>query len=100
MLCADLETSAPAERERLARAVLYDLVMDLAAAVEGIAGRLPAPPQTILFAGSGEFLIPRVLERQRAFPRCRIVSLARALGPAVSDAACAHAVARLAAEEE
>jgi probable H4MPT-linked C1 transfer pathway protein len=99
MLCADVETSTEDERRKLAERVLLRLVYDLTFAVKQVAGQLPCPPQTVVIAGSGEFLAELVLREQKAFPPCRVVSLARTLGPAVSQAACAHAVATLATGE-
>jgi probable H4MPT-linked C1 transfer pathway protein len=99
MLCADLETSTEDERTRLAQRALLRLVSWLTSAVNVVARRLPGPPQTVIVAGSGEFLVRLVLERQEAFRPCRAVSLAGLLGPALSEAACAYAVAVLASEE-
>jgi probable H4MPT-linked C1 transfer pathway protein len=99
MLCADLETSTEEERRKLAEHVLLRQVYALTFAVEHVARRLPGPPQTVVIAGSGEFLAELVLREQKGFPPCRAVSLARTLGPEVSRAACAYAVAVLAAGE-
>jgi hypothetical protein len=60
---------------------------------------LPALPQTVVFAGEVEFLIRLASQAQRDIPPCRVVSLSRELGPAISRAACAYAVATLAAEK-
>ena len=75
-------------------------VYRLTSAVESVAKRLGGPPQTVVLAGSGEFLARIVLENQTAFPPCHAVCLENTLGPAASQAACAHAVAVLAAEEK
>ena len=99
VLCADLETSTEDQRRKLAERVLLKLVYALGFAVKHVAGQLPGQPQTVVIAGSGEFLAELVLREQKASPPCRVVSLARTLGPAVSQAACAYAVATLAAEE-
>ncbi len=99
MLCADMETSTEYERTRLAEQTLLRQVYWLTSAVECVARRLPGPPQTAVLAGSGEFLAELVLREQKGFPPCRAVSLARSLGPTRSEAACAYAVAVLAAEE-
>ena len=64
------------------------------------AKHLPGPPQTVLLTGSGEFLARMALTGQRVFPPCRVVYLSEVLGADVSAAACAHAVAVLAAEAE
>jgi probable H4MPT-linked C1 transfer pathway protein len=100
MRLADLETTTEAERIGLAREVHFRLVMRLGLALEGVARRMPGPPRRVVLAGSGEFLGRQVLLAQKAFPPCEVVSLAGDLGPAVSTAACAFAVAILSAEEK
>jgi len=98
MLCADDETCTPEQRQRLAASAAFNLVSQLAKAVETVAGRLPASPQSVVLAGSGEFLAPAVLARQKAFAVPTVVSLSERMGPEISQAACAYALAMLAAE--
>lgn len=95
-LCADLETSTADERRGLIEVIVHRQTGLLAAAIKEVAQVLPALPQTVIFAGEGEFLIRLSLERQRRIPPCRVVSLRRELGPTISRAACAYAVAVLA----
>ena len=99
MLCADLETSTIEEREKLVNIVLLKQVTSLQWAVERVAGRLREPPRTVIVAGEGEFLVLPVLKEQKAIPPCPVVRLLETLGAEISRAACAHAVAVLAAEE-
>jgi hypothetical protein len=99
MLCADLETSTADQRRKLAERVQLRQVYALASAFQSVASRLPALPQTILLAGEGEFLAKTTLENQEDIPSCRAVVLSDELGPTISRAACAYAVAMLAAEE-
>jgi probable H4MPT-linked C1 transfer pathway protein len=98
MLCADLETSTGEERLALAERVRDSLVNRLDSAVDAVAGRLPAGPRTFVLAGSGEFLARRVLSQWRGHSPSRVISVGELLGPDVSQAACAYAVAVLAAE--
>jgi (4-(4-[2-(gamma-L-glutamylamino)ethyl]phenoxymethyl)furan-2-yl)methanamine synthase len=98
MLCADAETCAPEETRRLADRVLLKLVYHLGFAVEASVKHLLGPPQTIVLAGSGEFLARLILNEQKAFPIPAVVSLAEQLGPEISQAACAYALAVLATE--
>jgi hypothetical protein len=63
-----------------------------------VVSRLPAPPGTAVLAGEGEFLAARVLGAVPWSGGCAVVRLGELLGPAVSQAACARAVAVLAAE--
>jgi hypothetical protein len=99
MLCADLETSTADERRKLAERVLLRQVFALAFAFKSVASRLPTLPQTVLLAGEGEFLAKATLEYQKDIPPCRTVVLSNELGPTISRAACAYAVAMLAAKE-
>lgn len=98
-LCADLETTTPKQRLGLAEMISEHQTAMLGCAIIEVARRLPALPQTILFAGEGEFLIRQALEGQQQIPPCRVVSLSRELGPSISRAACAYAVAMLAVEK-
>ena len=97
VLCADLETSTEEERRSLAERARGRLADALASAVDRVAGRLPGPPRTFVLAGSGEFLARRVLRQRCENHPYQVVSLAERLGPEVSHAACAYAVAALAA---
>ncbi|HZT83483.1 MAG TPA: hydantoinase/oxoprolinase family protein [Gemmataceae bacterium] len=103
MLCADVETSTAGRREELALRVLQKQVHQIGFAVERVVKRLPGPAFTLITAGSGEFLVGPMLRQQRFLGHelrpGKIVSLGEILGPAVSAAACAHAVGVLAAEE-
>jgi probable H4MPT-linked C1 transfer pathway protein len=69
----------------------------LCEAARSVAAQLPAPPQHIVLAGSGEFLAREIAKE--AFdhqPAC--ISLAEKLGAEISQCACAYAVAVLAKE--
>jgi probable H4MPT-linked C1 transfer pathway protein len=99
MSCADLETTTADERRRFAETILRDQTLILGSAFTRVAWRLPALPQTVVFAGEGEFLIRLALKAQEDIPPCRVVSLSLELGAEISRAACAYAVAVLAAEK-
>jgi probable H4MPT-linked C1 transfer pathway protein len=99
MICADLETSTAEERRKLALRVLERQVDHISAALEAVVHRMPAMP-TIVTAGSGEFLIPTILQSQALLCSATGVSLGSLLGAAVSQSACAYAVAILASEED
>jgi probable H4MPT-linked C1 transfer pathway protein len=98
MLCADLESSTDYQRRWLAWEALSRQVEILRRALGRVVDRLPAPPATVILAGEGEFLAREVLWMHGGLGGCRVVSLTEELGPSVSQAACAHAVAVLAAE--
>lgn len=98
MLCADTETCSPAETQRLAERVLLKQVYLLDSAFERV-GQLGGDPQAVILAGSGEFLARTALGEQKHFPVPEVISLGERLGPALSAAACAHALAVLASEQ-
>jgi probable H4MPT-linked C1 transfer pathway protein len=94
MFCADLETSTADERRRIAELVLLRQVVHVGGCVARVAESLPRLPETIILAGVGEFLAQMALT-----PR-PVVSLQRQFGAEVSKAACAYALAVLAAEAQ
>jgi (4-(4-[2-(gamma-L-glutamylamino)ethyl]phenoxymethyl)furan-2-yl)methanamine synthase len=96
MLCADLETSTADERLELASRTAARQAETIAAAMQHVSGRLSEPPATVIIAGSGEHLAARALAATGW--KSRVVSLRQELGEAASVAACACAVAVLAAE--
>lgn len=97
MLCADLETSTAEQRLALARKLVVQQLQVLAGAVETVTSQLPEKVQTVVVAGEGEFLAKQLLAIQKAIPPCRTVHLRQELGTEISQAACAYAVALLAA---
>jgi probable H4MPT-linked C1 transfer pathway protein len=105
MLGADLETSRPEERKRLAEQVVFCQGKLIETAVGRVLERMAVVPQTVIVAGEGQFLAQASavgfggLTRGPLFG-CRVVSLLRELGREESQAACAWAVAVLAAERE
>jgi probable H4MPT-linked C1 transfer pathway protein len=93
MLCGDRETITPSQTWALAKrlALIQQQLLDHAA------HRIAAthgPPRMLILAGTGEFLARAALAHFDG----RVVSLADRLGPERSAAACAYAVALLAAE--
>ncbi len=104
---------------RLARVVCADMTMLSEQDIDSMAGhlatvqatllnvaglkvqsrRLQEPAKTILIAGSGEFLARRVAEKLRP-DGSRLVSLRELHGANISSAACAYALAVIAAERE
>lgn len=104
-----------AARDRLARAICADREMfddcDALAAAQSIATaqrdllmtalktvlqRMKGLPETVIISGQGEFLARRLIDDLRL--AAKVVSLSSSLGPLVSQAATAHALAVLARE--
>jgi probable H4MPT-linked C1 transfer pathway protein len=99
MLCADLETSTADERRSLALRVLLKQTFHIASALESVAKRMPRLPDCIVVAGSGEFLLPAILNSQKSFTSVRVIPLGGEIGATPARAACAYAVAALCAEQ-
>lgn len=95
MLCGDADTIPVHEIGKLAERVLLRQVYQLSMAFDHVARSLPTPPATIVLTGEGEFLGHIVLGQQNSFRGGKVVSLNQELGPEVSRAACAYAVAVL-----
>jgi len=99
MLGGDPEVISEAETSDLAGRVIAVQRAAIVTSIRRVLEGLPRPPHSVLLAGSGAFLAgsawEEVASRENARPR--LVSLADRLGPAVSAAACAYAVAVLAA---
>jgi probable H4MPT-linked C1 transfer pathway protein len=98
MFCGDSATVSAEETRELARSAMDRQAQLIRAALQRVRQRMPEPPDTFVLAGSGEFLARSVVRPiSDLVPQTRIVSLAEELGPELSEAACAYAVALLAA---
>jgi (4-(4-[2-(gamma-L-glutamylamino)ethyl]phenoxymethyl)furan-2-yl)methanamine synthase len=97
MMCADLETTTEDQRRPLAEAVLKaqasKIDWGLALALRG-----SPPPRGAILTGEGAFLARHVLARVEWSRNCKQVDLNSVLNEEISRAACAYAVACLAAE--
>ncbi len=101
MLGGDGDLTPAADTLALAGRVRQTQQRLLTRAFAETAATLPGPPQTLITSGSGEFLIRSAWDNWQAAPSgTTTLSLAECLGPELSRAACAHAVARLEAERE
>jgi (4-(4-[2-(gamma-L-glutamylamino)ethyl]phenoxymethyl)furan-2-yl)methanamine synthase len=98
MWCADATEVPRADLEALARRAMETQATFVANAVAQVLyGR--RTPRRVILAGSGEAIGWRVLATHTGLSRLPVISLADRLGPALSEAACAYAVATLAAEQ-
>lgn len=96
MICADQEQFDLPDAVAMAQSFADAQVASVSAAVEQVTARMPSPPQTVIASGHGEFLARRVLSEIEF--NARVVSLAECLGPDMSRAATAYALAVLARE--
>ena len=91
MMCSDAEAFSWDQALALARRAFEAQGRHLRRCVAQVAATLPAPPRWVVVSGSGEDLASGLA----AGLGVRRVSLAQRLSPAVSQAACAYAVAML-----
>jgi probable H4MPT-linked C1 transfer pathway protein len=98
MLCADPEALDRRETTKLAQRILLRQVYQLTMALDHVLRSLPGSADTVVISGEGEFLARLVLNQQNGFRGGRVISLADKLGPEISRAACAYALAVLAQE--
>jgi probable H4MPT-linked C1 transfer pathway protein len=97
MLCADADKIPADEINGLARRALDAQVRHVQRAIDQVLdGRVPA---RIVLSGSGEILGRTMLAQHPLLARVPCVSLAERIGPELSEAACAYAIARLATIE-
>lgn len=97
-LCADADELQADDLERIANTIREVQFGELAHSIRAVTDRIPASPSVCVLGGTGEFLGEAVV--RRSLPGCRIVSLAKEIGPRASGSAPAHALAVLAAETE
>lgn len=95
MAGADVESYTLSEARQLAQRICDRQTGWIADALRSVTVRLPEPPRTVVLSGIGEFLARRALIQ---CPPCAIISFSEQLSPALSEAACAYAVAVLATE--
>jgi probable H4MPT-linked C1 transfer pathway protein len=98
MLGGDGEMTSIAETRHLAEQVAKRQTELILTAATRVAARLPQKPSTLLTAGSGEHLIDDAIALDLGLARLKRISLSATLGPAISHAVCAYAVAILASE--
>jgi probable H4MPT-linked C1 transfer pathway protein len=100
MLGADLETSTAGERHGLAQVIVDMQGRLITAALRRVVVRQRDLPSRIILAGEGEFLARLAVDRAGLSAASKLVSVGSELGAGLSRAACAYAVAVLAAWQE
>ena len=99
MICCDQEEVSHEEAMVMARTIAACQQGSIRMAIEHVMSRRKEAFGHVIFSGAGAFLAERVIDEQlpslKAVPRVRLTDL---LPGEVVEAACAFAVARLAAE--
>ena len=98
MRCAEATEIPRVDVEALARRAMETQAAFVCKAVARVLDGRPTPRRVVL-AGSGEAIARRVLATHARLSSIPVISLAERLGPALSEAACAYAVATLVAEQ-
>ncbi|MBL7040389.1 MAG: H4MPT-linked C1 transfer pathway protein [Pirellulaceae bacterium] len=96
MVCADPEQFDQTDGLVVGQSFADAQVSDVRAAVRQVMDRMPSLPQTVILSGHGEFVARRVLSKSGL--QTQVVSLTEHLGPDMSRAATAYALAALARE--
>jgi (4-(4-[2-(gamma-L-glutamylamino)ethyl]phenoxymethyl)furan-2-yl)methanamine synthase len=97
MRCADVESFTPEDARALADHALETQWQTIVEAVERVL-RGKEPVQRVVLSGSGEVLGRAVAARHAGLAKRPWTSLSELLGPPLSEAACAYAVATLATD--
>ncbi|MFQ5731933.1 MAG: hydantoinase/oxoprolinase family protein [Planctomycetaceae bacterium] len=98
MLCCDRSEISPAEAHSIAAQIAERQRKQIAAAITRVLQTLPTPCSQVILSGSGESLAREVVAFHARLSAADIQSLPEILSPDVAGAACAFAVAKLAAE--
>lgn len=95
MLCADRNEVSFEEAVQIARFLADVHQQRLAGAMERVLSRQPKPCESVIVSGSGGFLARRLVEGNHRLANVPVTSLDEILSPAIAEAACAYAVAKM-----
>jgi probable H4MPT-linked C1 transfer pathway protein len=95
-ICADREMFDERDALAAAQSIAATHRSLLVTAVKGVLQRMDGPPATVIVSGQGEFLARQLIDDLQL--HAKVVSLSAMLGPQISQAATAHALAVLARE--
>jgi probable H4MPT-linked C1 transfer pathway protein len=98
MICADSSSFGISDAARAAEHVRDAQLAQVGLALEKVIANMDCQPERCVLSGAGEFLAKACVEK--VLPTATLNSLAETLGPQVSIAAPAHALAVLASEAE
>ncbi len=98
MICADSPSFGGSDAEHAAAHIRIAQLAQLECALEKVIANMGCRPEACVLSGVGEFLAKACADKM--LPSTRVISFGEVLGPAVSVAAPAHALAVLASEAE
>lgn len=100
IICADETIVTDQDIYEIVEVILRAQVDFLRAACEQVTATMAGAPTFVVVSGKGEFLAGKVVHECFSAAAPFVDSISRRFGPAASEAACAFALARLAAESE
>ncbi len=98
MLCCDRTDLSLANARNLATQLAQAQRMQILQALMQVLAARREPPDAVVVSGEGAFLATQIVHRTPALRDLPLIDLTARLSPEMSRAACAHAVAVLAAE--
>ncbi len=98
MLCTDAEELTPDEQRSLVSQFEQAQQTQIRTAIRQVITSLEKPPQQIILSGSCSFIFEKLLPDLPELQAAGLTRLEQQLGPEISSAACAFAVAQLAVE--
>lgn len=99
MVCCDRDEIDLAEARLIAGCFFEAQKKQLSAAIDAVVARDPNRLETVIVSGTGGSLVRAILAENRATRDARLVCLADTLSSELAEAACAYAIAVLAAEK-
>ncbi len=100
MLCCDRDEFSLEDARAAAQFIANVQLQILSTAAQRIRERQSEPFETVVVSGSGSFLAARLCDGSETLRGCNVISLPTETSPAIAEAACAYAVARLAEDTD
>ncbi len=97
-LCCDTSEMTRAEAVEIANYLAEQQQKQITEAIDQVLEQMSVPPTVILISGSAVFLAEKIMRAHPILSETVITNVAEIFDRSISDAACAFAVARLAAE--
>lgn len=97
-VCCDVSELTEAEAVEVAQNLADEQLRQILHAIDQVVGRMSAPPAQILISGSAVFLAEKAVRSHPKLSPIPVTNVTELFDGAVSESACAYAVARLAAE--
>lgn len=97
-VCCDTTELTEEEAVTIAEFLANQQQTQISEAIDQVLERMAAPPTAVLISGSAVFLAKKVVQAHSKLSQISVTNVAEIFDGAISESACAYAVARLAAE--